>query len=221
MLAVGDPDLYVHHLEVLGRVTARLQRYGDIDELAAAYADWHPIVAPLTRHEGGEAVDVGSVAGAAWMVRYRELLGRRHRQQIASRIRDARRRGEAWITISESGPAPPSALSYPYERTMMRVTDGAVVRAFIDVDPETYGPVYQAEVLRADPETGVPLPASGPARRETFADRDAWQEGVTALQAHHDAGPSAATAPPPRAGARGGHAVQESDGATQIHSGEE
>src|SRR5690606_25531686 len=105
LLAVGDPDLYLRHLDLVTRVVEQLRRYVTVEELSAAYAQRRTIMSPLTESVGG-ALDTESVAGTAWMVRWRELTDARHKQYALERIREARRRGDCWVTVSEVGPPP-------------------------------------------------------------------------------------------------------------------
>jgi hypothetical protein len=186
LLAVGDPDLYLRHLDAVAHVAERLRHYADIEELGDAYGQWRTIVSPVAKGEA-DALDQESVAGTAWMVRWRELTDARHKEQVAVRISEARRRGDSWVTVSESGPPPTSALSYPCERTMMRLIDGLAVRAAVEIDPDTYGPLYTVRIIRLDPLSGleVSLAGSEPPPRQ-FADRTVWQERIAALLAELD-----------------------------------
>ncbi|HEX5995378.1 MAG TPA: hypothetical protein VFY84_09590 [Jiangellales bacterium] len=183
LLAVGDPDLYLRHLDVVGQIADRLRRHATTEELSAAYETWRAIVSPLTESVGGE-LDAASVAGTAWMVRWRELTDARHWQHVAARISAARRRGDSWVTVSEVAPPPQSALDYPYERTMMRLADGIAVRAAIELDADTYGPLYTASILRLDPLSGMEMSTSpSEPSPKRFADRTEWQRGIAALLA--------------------------------------
>lgn len=193
LLAVGDPDLYLRHLDVVAQVADRLRRCATTEELIAAYERWRTIVSPLTESVGG-VLDEESVAGTAWMVRWRELADALHREHVAARISAARRRGDSWVTISEIAPPPESALDYPYERTMMRLPDGMAVRAAIELDADTYGPLYTASTLRLDPLSGTEVSTSEQSPKR-FADRTEWQHGIAALQAHLES--EAGTATPP------------------------
>jgi hypothetical protein len=185
LLAVGDPDLYLRHLDAVGRVAQQLCQHADVEELLAAYAQWRTIVSPVVEGEGGE-LDALTLAGTAWIVRWRELSDARRGEQVVARISDARRHGESWVTISEIVPQPESALSYPCERTIMRVTDGIAVRAVVEIDVDTYGPLYMAWVLRLDPLTGREVSAAAAEPPKTFADKTAWERGVAALLAELD-----------------------------------
>ncbi len=188
LLAVGDPDLYLRHLDLVTRVVGQLRRYVTVEELSAAYAQWRTIMSPLTESVGG-ALDTESVAGTAWMVRWRELTDARHKQYAVERIREARRRGDCWVTVSEVGPPPQSALPYPYERTMMRLADGTAIRAAIEIDADTYGPLYTTSVVRLDPSSGLEMPAVSSERsRRRYADHAEWQQGIAALLAELEAG---------------------------------
>ncbi|HEX6337680.1 MAG TPA: hypothetical protein VFZ85_12050 [Jiangellaceae bacterium] len=184
LLAVGDPDLYLRHLGAVGRVAERLRQITDVQELGAAYARWRTIVSPLV--EGG-GLDDESLAGTAWMVRWRELRDVRHAEQVAMRINDARQRGQSWVIVSETVPPATSALSYPCERTMMRAADGMAVRAAVEIDPDTYGPLYSLAVIRLDPSTGLEISAAACEPPEEFADRTAWERGLARLLSKLDA----------------------------------
>ena len=195
LLAVGDPDLYLRHLDVVAQVADRLRRHATTEELSAAYERWRTVVSPLTESVGG-ALDEESVAGTAWMVRWRELTDASNWEHVAARISAARRRGDSWVTISEIGPTPESALDYPYERTMMRLADGIAVRAAIELDADTYGPLYTASILRLDPLSGMEVSTSpSELTPKRFADRTKWQQGIAALLADLESEAGTATQP--------------------------
>jgi hypothetical protein len=190
MLALADPDLYVRHLRLVVQITSQLVEFGSVQDLVAAYDRSQAIVLQLVQRGLGEVVDyfdVASLAGTAWLVRYRQLADKRDQQRTGSRITAARRRGCAWVTISEAR-APSSALPYPYELTTMRTSDGVALRASIDPDPDTYRPVYSVETLHLDPRTGAPIAGAPPARQETLADRSAWEDRIMAFRAKLDRG---------------------------------
>lgn len=186
LLAVADPEAYVRHLEIVGRVSDRLLRRDTSAATEVPDSRIEAVVAPMVREEvGGDAqqVDVGAIAGAACLVYHRQHTAARNRGQMAARIDSARRRGVRWVTVWEQTPSPPSTLSFPYERIVMRLADGVAVRATIDVDPETYGPSYIAEVVQLDPGTGLPVSCLPLERPQTFPDRAAWERGVEGLLA--------------------------------------
>lgn len=185
MIAMADPDGYIRHLDALGSLVDSLVRFVDVTELVEAYVQWDAVVASTLPDAVAGELDVASLAGAAWMVRFRQLSAARREREVEQRIAEARRSGQMWVTIWATGPEPPATVFEPYERTVMRTRDGVAVRASIDIDPDTYQPAYTAEVVRLDPRNGS-LVSSSPDRQEAFPDRPAWEHGIAALQAELD-----------------------------------
>lgn len=193
LLAVADPDGYVAHLGVVERVVDRLAECHDLAELVDAYAERDAILDALLPRSRGR-FNAGSLAGAAWMVRYRQLDAAARRRQIEERIAEARRRGESWVTLWETDPEPPSPPFRPYERMEMRLADGVGLRVAVDIDPDSYQPIYSAETVRLDPRDGSPARTGSSAdpttgwvkRRKVFPHRELWDRRAEALLAELD-----------------------------------
>jgi hypothetical protein len=118
--------------------------------------------------------DVELVADAAFHLRYRELTAQLRRRAAADAIAAARARGDTWVVVRESGSHQQPAVQ-PYERIEMRLADGHAVRAWVDVDPDSFAPMYGLEGLRLDRDTGVVVDAGDPAATRTYATRERWE----------------------------------------------
>jgi hypothetical protein len=174
------PELYERYIRLVKAIA---------DELAATVAGLEGLVA---RFEGAEDLarevagrlgvpegdmDFALVAGAAFAHRYREALQDQHRDDARERIRTARERGDASVVVYETG----SRGIPPYRRLEMRLSDGAGVHSFIELDPETGDPVYGLEQIQLDPQTGDWVTdAEALMSRTMFADAAAWAVGVAA-----------------------------------------
>ena len=174
------PELYERYIRLVKAIA---------DELAATVAGLEGLVA---RFEGAEDLarqvagrlgvpegdmDFALVAGAAFAHRYREALQDQHRDDARERIRTARERGDVSVVVYETG----SRGIPPYRRLEMRLSDGAGVHSFIELDPETGDPVYGLEQIQLDPQTGDWVTdAEALMSRTMFADAAAWAVGVAA-----------------------------------------
>jgi hypothetical protein len=174
------PDLYQRSVELVRAVADELRSCTDVAGLVRAWADAADIVyrassvalLPLAD------LDHGLVAGAAFMVRYRELAWPAAREDRINRVREAAERGDAWVKVDETG-SKETAGMMPWSWVEMHVATGAGLRQTIEADPATGAPRYRLGVVWLDRETGDPLP--GPDEisvEESFADRAEWTTAV-------------------------------------------
>lgn len=171
-----DPERYTRIVSVLRATADRLGAHGTPDELVHARARGSELVAAACAAVGvpvEHLPDLEVVADAAFALRHREVEAELRRQRTAARIAAARARGDTWVTLDESGqPDLPGAA--PYQRIDMRLDDGSGIRMSVDVDPDSYRPVYTLERLRLDAASGA-VTGSADIEGATFADPAAWR----------------------------------------------
>ncbi|HSJ44474.1 MAG TPA: hypothetical protein VK923_07325 [Euzebyales bacterium] len=171
-----DPERYTRIVSVIRATADRLSAHDTPDELVRARARGSELVAASCAAVGvpvAHLPDLEVVADAAFGLRHREVEAEQRRQRMAAGIVAARARGDTWVTLDESGQPDPLGAA-PYQRIDMRLDDGSGIRMSIDVDPDSYRPVYTLERLRLDPVSGA-VTGSADADRATFADPAAWR----------------------------------------------
>lgn len=176
-LVMGAPELYEHCLLAVRRVADELREHRSVEALTAAYRDAPAFVSTVLR-ESPPAVE--TLAGAAWLTRYRELVNEARTAARRTRLDEARREGRPWVSLTDE-PLPSPPVVQPYERIDMRLADGASLRAFIDIDPDSYGPVYGIELIGLDPANGRAL-SPEPRWRRLFDSRLEWKIAMEDLR---------------------------------------
>lgn len=171
-----DPERYTRIVSVIRATADRLGAHGTPDELVRARARGSQLVAAACAALGVPVEylpDLDVVADAAFGLRHREIAAELRRQRTSARIAAARARGDTWVTLDESGePDHPGAA--PYQRIDMRLDDGSGIRMSVDVDPDSYRPVYTLELLCLDPASGA-VTGAADTDGATFADPAAWR----------------------------------------------
>lgn len=180
-LVLTRPEAYERHLSAARLVADALADLGTPEELAAAYEEGAALAERVLAEAGflPEEVSADQVCGAAFAIRYREVVRERARAAARERIREARLRGHPWVVVEERG-RPEAPLPGLYRRLEMSVKDGAGLHAFVDEDPATGAPRYVVERVSLDPETGDAV--GGPTDRRVFADPSEWERGMRALR---------------------------------------
>ena len=183
---VAQPDLVAGSLRLVREVADDLREVVTVEGLAEVWPRAAELVHAAAGREGmaGEPADPEIVAGAAFALRYRELVAEGGRREIRRRIDEARARGEAWVVLDEAGVAE-APFPQPYRRVEMRLADGYALSLSAELDPDSGGIIYAVEGLRLDPDTGQSAGGADAARRE-FADPEVWRREVRALR---DRGP--------------------------------
>lgn len=176
------PEVYQRYVELVRAVADELWSCVTPESLAHAYGRAPEIVAVVIARFGASVddMDVGLLAGAAFNLRYREVVAETSRKEAVRRIEEAKAKGEPWVVLYEMGKA---GAALPYRRLEMHVSDGAGLHVFVEEDPETGAPVFGLERLQLDPSTGEWLSATQPSpERQTFPSADRWEEAVKALR---------------------------------------
>jgi hypothetical protein len=176
------PELYERYIRLVRGVADELASSPSLDALGERFVSSggaEDLVRETARRLGipMQDMDLALVAGAAFAHRHREALQAKHRDDARDRIRRARDRGDEWTVVYETGtPAVP-----PYRRLEMRLSDGAGIHAFVELDPETGGPLYGLESIQLDAQTGDWVTdAQGLTARRTFPDAASWADGIRA-----------------------------------------
>jgi hypothetical protein len=178
------PDLYERYISVVRAVADELRAYGTLDELVAAYEQGAEVIARVVRAQiiSTEGMDLGLVAGAAFSLRHREVAEEMNREEALRRINEARAAGDEWAVVYETG-AGGARLVPPYRRLEMRVADGTALHVFVEIDPDTGGPLFGVEPVQLDPQTGDWVTDAEPlAPRRTFRDPEPWTIAIDELR---------------------------------------
>lgn len=183
---LSSPAGFERHTSLVRGICDDLASVRDIEALVEAYDEGLDIAgaAAEARSIPTAGMDIELVVGAAFCLRYREVLAETRRDAIKRRIEDARARGETWVDIEGSRPFLEMPFP-PWRSVEMRLADGAGIHAWVQesLDETGDGFEYGVEVVKLDPQTGGWLPDSPPTERQTFSDYRIWQEAIESLKA--------------------------------------
>lgn len=177
------PELYERYLSLVRAVADSLRDVGTVGALARRFRTGDSIMATTVERTGiaTEGMDLGLAAGAAFCLRYREILAETGRRDALRRIEEARARGEPWVIVHETDRFGDAL----YRRLELHLPSGAGLHAFVELDAETGGRIYCLEALPLDPRTGSHLEELPPiAPRRTYVDEDDWRSAVDRLRTH-------------------------------------
>lgn len=184
-VVLAQPEIYERYLRLVRMIADELGFARTPEQLAEAYGR-APEIVDATILRGGiaaEGMDLLTVAGAAFGLRYREVLAELRSDDAIRRVRAARQSGDEWVVVYEAGDAGGPRLP-PYRRLEMHLPDGMGLHAFVELDQEMARPVYRVEVVRLDPETGGGLPrTAAPSEPLTFTEPGPWEAKVEDLRA--------------------------------------
>ncbi len=183
-LALAAPDVYRRQIALVRGVADELSTITSVPELFDAHGASRVLAATVAERAGVAAteVDLEQVAGAAFALRYREVVARGRLEDAQRRVRTAEQRGDEWALVVEEG-AEGEAPAPPYERLLMHLPDGAGLRAFVELDADMASPRYGIEVLQLDPRTGQRIPGQAPlAPPRTFAEAGPWRAAAEAAR---------------------------------------
>ena len=188
-LVVAQPDAYERYLTLVRIVAEELRSLRTPEDLAEAFDRVDDVVARSVHRAGlpTEGLDVRLAAGAAFGLRYREIVGEAERAEIALRVQEAKERGDEWVVLSEKGN--PDGASYL--RVEMHLPDGGALQVSVEPDAESGRSRYALEPLQLDPHTGDWVgDEAAHAERATFSDRPACERAVADLRARIEGGSS-------------------------------
>ena len=184
------PDLYQRSVELVRAVADELRSCTDVAALVTAWGEAADVVYRASSAALLPLADLdhGLLAGAAFMLRYRELAWPAARDDRIKRVREAAERGDPWVKVDETGSRETAAMM-PWSWVEMHVPTGTGLRQTIEADQDTGAARYRLEVVALDRETGDALPGTGePSLEETFADQAEWALAVEARRRQIAAG---------------------------------
>lgn len=175
---ISRPDAVEGYLRAVRAVADELRPARTVDALAHAHPQGAEMAKEAARRQGLALEDEGAdlVAGAAFSLRYREVLAEQQLEEASRRIREAGRRGGEWVVLYEEG-SPESAAVLRYDRLEMRLPDGLGLHAFAEPGAAPDAVAYGVELVRLDPRTGR-LEDEGSFERATFENPEAWRQAV-------------------------------------------
>jgi hypothetical protein len=174
------PDLYERAGLLVRALADELRAHTAVEELAAAFPRAPETLDGLLARTGmaAEELDLGLIAGAAFGIRHREILGALERLRALRLISEARDRGGAWVVLHESGRPERTG----HRRLEMHVRSGEALHLYIDPDPATGRPEYGLQRLRLDPGSGDHAPGTTVEDARTFADAESWTKATQELR---------------------------------------
>lgn len=186
---VGSPAGYDRYVTLVRRICDELGSVRDIESLVDAYNEGLDVAAAAARDRELplEGLDIDLVVGAAFCLRYREVLAETRRAEIRQRVEQARDRGDRWVTLE--GTRPWLEMPFPPWRSIeMHLPEGTGIHAWAEESPDDTGDgiEYGIEVVRLDPRTGSWLAGEPATERQTFNDHSAWQQAIVALKRRYD-----------------------------------
>ncbi len=183
-MVVVDPRQYEANLELVRAMTNDLSNVTTIEDLVAAYGSGSDQLAAAVERLGVSAprADIGPLlVDAAFHGRYRELPGERQQAEAARRIAEAGK-GPAWVLLAETGDDGPEAAT-GFSRIEMHLPDGLGVHSYIDIDADTFLPLYGIETLPLDPATGEFAGHDARPERHEFKERTEWLDALETIKA--------------------------------------
>lgn len=184
---LAAPERYELCLRLVRALADELRTSRTMEELASAYPAGRPLAARVAGALGvsAEGLALDLAVGAAFCLRYRELLVETRRAGRVERIRAARERGEEWVVLhaTGAGDGPPDP---PWRRLEMHLPSGRGILASVEESVEG-PPEYGVEVVLLDPESGSPAPAPALERR-AFRDPAAWSDAAEEVRSRVGAG---------------------------------
>lgn len=174
------PDLYQAAVHLVGRLAADLQRTApDLASLAAVSSTTPETLKQLAIQDGQSlaGLDLNLIAGAACLMRYRQLAAVAARQARIDRVAAAAAANETWVIVEE-GPPPTTFPPLPAPTVEMHVPSGRALQQIVEVDVDTGSPRFALGQLTLDPRTGDPIPEETASPLEYFGNVNDWREAI-------------------------------------------
>lgn len=183
---LSSPAGYERYMSLVSGICDELAYVRDVEALVDAFDEGLDIAgrAAEARSLPTQGLDLEVLVGAAFCLRYREVLAETRRDAVKRRIDEARARGDLWVDLDGSPPF--LQMPFPPWRSIeMHLPDGTAVHAWVEESPEETGDgfEYGVEVLRLDPQTGGWLSDTPAGERQTFSDYRIWQQAIESLKA--------------------------------------
>lgn len=180
---------YDRYVALVRGICHELGSVRSVEDLVDAYDEGSDIAAGAarTRTLPTEGLDLDLAVGAAFCLRYREVLAETRREQMRRRVQEAEARGDRWVVLEEARPWLESPFP-PWRSLEMHLPDGTGIHVWAEesLDSEGDGIEYGVEVLRLDPHTGQWLADEPATERQTFSDYHLWQDAIIELKAGYD-----------------------------------
>jgi hypothetical protein len=183
---VSSPEGYDRYVALVRAVTDELGSVRSTEALVDVYVDGVDLAAAAARsHLSTEGLDLDLALGAAFCLRYRELVAETRREEVQRRVDEAVARGEEWVVIKEAPPWLQSPFP-PWRRLEMHLPEGNGLHTWVEESLGDEGVEYGVEVVPLDPRTGQWVSGGSVTDRRTFSDYQVWQDAVEALKARYD-----------------------------------
>ncbi len=181
-LVLGQPETYERYLLLVRSVANELEHARTREQLVEVYGRARAIVQTAIAREviAADGLDLELVAGAAFGLRYREVIAELRKEEVKRRLAAAGDRGDRWVVVYQTGGAGGFPLP-PYRKLEMHLPDGMALHSFVELDADMDRPVFGVEVVRLDPDTGAGM--GSPSDPHTFADAESWEAGIEDLRA--------------------------------------
>lgn len=183
---LSSPAGYERYMSLVRGICDELGSVRDVEALVDAYDEGLDVAATAAeaRSIPTHGLDMDLAVGAAFCLRYREVLAETRRDTVKKRIDEARARGDRWVDLEGSPPFLQMPFP-PWHSVEMRLPDGAGIHSWVEesLDETGDGFEYGVEVIKLDPETGAWLTDTPSAERQTFSDYHLWQQAVEFLKA--------------------------------------
>ena len=183
---LSSPASYERHMSLVRGICDDLRSVRDIGALVDAFDEGLDIAraAAEARSLPTQGLDVELAVGAAFCLRYREVLAETRRDAVKRRVEEARARGDRWVDLEGSRPF--LEMPFPPWRSIeMRLSDGTGIHSWVEesLDETGDGFEYGVEVVKLDPKTGGWLSDTPAEERQTFSDYHLWQQAIGSLKA--------------------------------------
>lgn len=183
---MSSPAGYERYMSLVRGICDDLGSVRDVEALVDAFDEGLDIAgrAAEARSLPTQGLDVELVVGAAFCLRYREVLAETRRDAMKQRIDQARARGDRWVDLEGSRPF--LQMPFPPWRSIeMQLSDGTGIHAWVEESLNETGDGFEfgVEVVMLDPQTGGWLSDTPAGERQTFSDYRRWQEAIESLKA--------------------------------------
>jgi len=127
------------------------------------------------------SLPVDQVAGAGFALKHSALQAVEVRRARVELIAEARREGDTWVVLHETGD-PLAGFADPYGSRRMHLASGLAIVAGVLPDARTGAPIRTLTVVKLDPQTGDLLDDDPGIADLTYSDTASFRSGETALR---------------------------------------
>ncbi len=154
-IAGADTTGYERVVLAVRALTNDLHHIISLEQLIASWPSAQEMLNKVADTEGFSTSELpkDKIAGAAFAMREREIIGQTQHQEQLDRLESARHSGEDWVLLSEFGSID-AGLFDPFSSTEMHVESGYAMVSTVQSNPGTGSPNYVLAVIKLDPVTG-------------------------------------------------------------------